>query len=218
MGGDQEKKQTDEVLNSEISLTLSSKTTVQSDDDDETDTKRILLRTKRMVIDILNAQSGCSNLMQLLNTPATEEQEEIHMANVERLQNEKKQQESVKEGKDGSGDDQNKVLRTQRSHLNENLLPIEDMKKRVVRNLEKLASHDIVSEEDNYQAMVNIIARDIRNQRIYRKRRKQELSKLKQNMERLEQKSNFFEEQAKYYNEYVKSCLASLAMKANKKK
>ena len=81
------------------------------------------------------------------------------MANVERLQSEKKQQESVKEGKEGSGDDSNKVLRTQRSHLNENLLPIEDMKKRVLRNLEKLVSHDIVSEEDNYQAMVNIIAR-----------------------------------------------------------
>ena len=81
------------------------------------------------------------------------------MANVERLQNEKKQQESVKEGKgEGAGDD-SKVLRTQRSHLNENLLPIEDMKKRVLRNLEKLAAHDIVSEEDNYQAMVNIIAR-----------------------------------------------------------
>ena len=74
------------------------------------------------------------------------------MANVAKLQDEKKQQESIKD-KDGE-----KVMRTQRSHLNENLLPIEDMKKRVVRNLEKLTSHNIVSADDNYQALVNIIA------------------------------------------------------------
>ena len=58
---------------------------------------------------------------------------------------------------------------------------------------------------------------DIRNQRRYRQRRKQELTKLKQNMERLDQKAKFFEEQSDYYNQYIKSCLQSLANKSNKK-
>lgn len=57
---------------------------------------------------------------------------------------------------------------------------------------------------------------DIRNQRRYRQRRKQELTKLKQNMEMLDQKAKFFEEQSDYYNQYIKSCLASLANKSKK--
>ncbi|XP_076802630.1 ras GTPase-activating-like protein IQGAP1 isoform X2 [Clavelina lepadiformis] len=202
--------QMDHLLKSEVSLTLASRVDVKEDDD--SDVKNLLLRTKRMVIDIIRIQSG-ENLTEVLETPATEEQEEEHMRNVEKLEEQKRKEEEVKK------DDDESMLRT-RSLLNENKLPLEDMKRRVKRNLEKLEDQGIVSSKNNYQALVNMIARDIRNQRRYRQRRKQELTKLKQNMERLDQKAKFFEEQSDYYNQYIKSCLASLAnkSKAQKKK
>uniref|UniRef100_H2Z718 IQ motif containing GTPase activating protein 3 n=1 Tax=Ciona savignyi TaxID=51511 RepID=H2Z718_CIOSA len=184
------------LLNTEISLTLASK--VEIKEDDESDIKNLILRTKRMVIDIIRIQVG-ENLTEVLNTPATDDQ---------KLEMEKKKREDVKEDKDS-------MLRT-RSLLNENKLPLEDMKRRVLRNLKKLQEHGIVTSDDHYQAIVNMIARDIRNQRRYRQRRKQELTKLKQNLERLDQKSKFFEEQSDYYNQYIKSCLASLANKSKK--
>nr|CAB3256707.1 IQ motif containing GTPase activating protein homolog [Phallusia mammillata] len=205
-GGKGDGDQMDHIVKTEVSLTLASRVEVKEDDD--SDIKNLLLRTKRMVIDIIRVQVG-ENLTDVLDTEATDQQEEEHMRNVEKLEERKKQEQADDKDKDES------MLRT-RSLLNENKLPLEDMKRRVKRNLEKLESHGIVSKDDHYQAIVNLIARDIRNQRRYRQRRKQELTKLKQNMDRLDQKAKFFEEQSDYYNQYIKSCLASLANKSKK--
>ena len=75
------------------------------------------------------------------------------MRNVKNLEERKRKEEQEKK----KGDEES-MLKT-RSLLNENKLPLEDMKNRVKRNLEKLQSHDIVSVKDNYQAIVNMIAR-----------------------------------------------------------
>lgn len=74
------------------------------------------------------------------------------MKNVEKLEEQKRKEQEETKSEDES------MLRT-RSLLNENKLPLEDMKKRVKRNLEKLESHDVVSSKDNYQTIVNLIAR-----------------------------------------------------------
>jgi len=54
---------------------------------------------------------------------------------------------------------------------------------------------------------------DIRNQRLYRHRRKQDMLRLKQTLKALAAKRSFFEEQVSYYNQYVKTCLDNLAAK-----
>merc|ERR1739838_750339 len=217
-----------EAIKAEISLTLSSRVDVKEDDD--SDVKNLLLRTKRMVIDIIRTQGG-DNLTHVLSTAATDDQEEIHMANIKKLENDKRERENgvadVTAAGDGGENEKEEnpkstsnLLQT-RSLLNENKLPLVDMKVRVGRNLDKLATHEIVKKEDNYQAVVNLIARDIRNQRRYRQRRKQELSKLKNNMDRLGKKTLYFEEQSEFYNTYIKSCMNSLPSKnktQNKKK
>jgi len=74
------------------------------------------------------------------------------MRNVKNLEERKRKEQEEKKGKDES------LLRT-RSLLNENKLPLEDMKVRVKRNLEKLEAAEIVASKDNYQALVNMIAR-----------------------------------------------------------
>jgi len=54
---------------------------------------------------------------------------------------------------------------------------------------------------------------DIRNQRLYRNRRKQDMTRLKRTLKALAMKRSFYEEQVNYYNQYVKTCLDNLAAK-----
>ena len=57
------------------------------------------------------------------------------------------------------------------------------------------------------------LLQDIRNQRRYRQRRRQEKKKLGQTLESLQNKSQFYEEQIDYYNQYIRVCLDNLAKK-----
>ena len=75
----------------EIPLTLSNRQKVRSEDDEQ-DTKGVFVRTKRMVVELLNAQPSDS-LMEVLSTPATPEQEEAHQ------QRQKKKEEAEAEKK-----------------------------------------------------------------------------------------------------------------------
>ena len=60
---------------------------------------------------------------------------------------------------------------------------------------------------------VLIFLQDIRNQRRYRQRRRQEKKKLGQTLESLQSKSQFYEEQIDYYNQYIRVCLDNLSKK-----
>lgn len=79
----------------EIPLTLSNRQKV-SPEDEEHDVKGIFVRTKRMVVELLNAQPSDS-LTEVLNTPATPEQEETH----QQRQKKKEETETEKAGNDG---------------------------------------------------------------------------------------------------------------------
>lgn len=57
------------------------------------------------------------------------------------------------------------------------------------------------------------LLQDIRNQRRYRQRRRQEKKKLGQTLESLQSKSQFYEEQIDYYNQYIRVCLDNLSKK-----
>ena len=57
------------------------------------------------------------------------------------------------------------------------------------------------------------LTQDIRNQRRYRQRRRQEKKKLQATLDSLHGKSQFYEEQIDYYNQYIKVCLDNLAKK-----
>ena len=63
------------------------------------------------------------------------------------------------------------------------------------------------------EMLYSTLLQDIRNQRRYRQRRKQELKKLKETVENLNSKEKFYEEQIDYYNQYIKVCLDNLAKK-----
>ena len=54
----------------------------------------------------------------------------------------------------------------------------------------------------------------MRNQRLYRQRRKQEMLRLRQTLKSLGSKRTFQEEQVDFYNKYVKTCLDNLTTRA----
>ncbi|XP_062516827.1 ras GTPase-activating-like protein IQGAP2 isoform X2 [Corticium candelabrum] len=181
----------------EMSLTLTSK--FERFEDDDTDMKALFVRTKRLVVDVLRTQTG-DNLNTILYTPATEEQEDEHQQRI------KKRSLRQDEAKHRDSD-----LKRSHSVHGDAQLPLEGMKRKIQRNLRLLEGDGLVSSENNYQEIVNAIARDIRNQHRYRQQRKRELARLYQTIGHLNGKAKFFEDQINYYQQYIKMCLANLA-------
>ncbi|BFY98703.1 hypothetical protein BsWGS_01743 [Bradybaena similaris] len=196
-----------EMAKTEISLTLSSKFEVQTDD--KADMKSLLIRTKRMIVDVIACQPG-ENLVVVLDSPCSQQQEEVHQAMVKKRDLiDRKLAQSQKEGK--------KLVR-HASILGDTRLPIEVMKTKIKANLQTLELAGMVSRKNKYQDLLNSIVQDIRNQRRYRNNRKQELKRLRATIKSLSEKRTFYESQIDYYNQYVKTCLDNLQNKTKHKK
>uniref|UniRef100_A0A8C0IZE0 IQ motif containing GTPase activating protein 3 n=1 Tax=Chelonoidis abingdonii TaxID=106734 RepID=A0A8C0IZE0_CHEAB len=102
-------------------------------------------------------------------------------------------------------------LKRNRSLAGNSQLSMEEKKRKVIRNLRRLESLGVVDSANQYQEIINEMAKDIRNQRRYRQHRKGELVKLRQTLHGLNSKTSFYEEQIDYYNQYIRMCLDNLA-------
>ncbi|XP_033633681.1 ras GTPase-activating-like protein IQGAP1 isoform X4 [Asterias rubens] len=190
------------MAKTEMSLTLTNKFELQEDDD--SDKKRLFIKTKRLLVDVIRCQSG-DNVTQILNTTASDEQEEQHSA---MLQQRMKQDEKA---------DSSQKMKRNTSAMDDSKLPLQSKKEKILRNLNILEKAGMVESEDHYQIMVNAIAQDIRNQRRYRQRRKQDIVKMKGTLGALEAKAEFYEDQTDYYNQYIRTCLDNLQAKRSSK-
>nr|XP_038028095.1 ras GTPase-activating-like protein IQGAP1 [Anas platyrhynchos] len=65
------------LAKTEVSLTLTNKFDVPGDENAEMDARTILLNTKRLIVDVIRFQPG-ETLTEILETPATSEQEAEH--------------------------------------------------------------------------------------------------------------------------------------------
>ncbi|XP_059176256.1 ras GTPase-activating-like protein IQGAP1 [Physella acuta] len=194
-----------QMAKTEISLTLSNKFDIQTDD--KADMKTLLIRTKRMIVDVIACQPG-DNLVIVLDAPCNQQQEELHQALVKKRDLiDKKVSQSQAEGK--------KLMR-HASILGDTRLPMEVMKTKVKANLQTLELAGMVSKQNKYQDLLNAIVQDIRNQRRYRNNRKQELMRLRSTIKSLSDKRTFYESQIDYYNQYVKTCMDNLQSKTKK--
>ncbi|XP_048583306.1 ras GTPase-activating-like protein IQGAP1 isoform X2 [Nematostella vectensis] len=195
---EEQAQQVASISKTEISLTLTNKFEVP--DDDDSDMRALFVRTKRMIVEVLLVQHG-DNLTEILETPATEEQENHHSAIIK--EREKKEKEKRKDHQ----------VRRSASIYGDHKLPLEGLKRKIIRNLRMLESQGLVTIKNDYQDIVNAIAKDIRNQRRYRQRRRQERKKLNQTLDSLQTKTHFYEEQIDYYNQYIRVCLDNLSKK-----
>uniref|UniRef100_A0A8C0FTH6 IQ motif containing GTPase activating protein 2 n=1 Tax=Bubo bubo TaxID=30461 RepID=A0A8C0FTH6_BUBBB len=156
------------------------------------DVESFLGMTKRLIVDVIRTQPG-DTLLEILETPATAQQESEHLKVVEkRAILDSKTPEKMKHSQPMFEDGQ---------------LPIEQKKRKIQRNLRTLEQAGLVSSTTKYQEIINEIAKDIRNQRRYRHHRKAELVKLQQTLNALNSKTAFYEEQINYYNTYIKTFL-----------
>ncbi|XP_039219977.1 ras GTPase-activating-like protein IQGAP2 isoform X1 [Crotalus tigris] len=189
-----------QLVKTEISLSLTKKYDLR--EGEEQDIKGLMIKTKRLIIDIIQAQPG-ESLAKILETPASELQEAEHMKIIEKR--------AILDSKTPE------KMKHSRSILEEGQLPLEQKKRKIQRNLRTLEQVGLVSSENKYQEIINEIAKDIRNQRRYRQHRKAELIKLQQTLNALNSKKAFYEDQINYYNTYIKTCLDNLTRKNSRR-
>ncbi|XP_059927337.1 ras GTPase-activating-like protein IQGAP1 [Gadus macrocephalus] len=184
----------------EVSLTLANKFDVPGEANAEVDAKTLLLNTKRLIVDVIRFQPG-ETLTEILESSCGPEQElEYQRAMQRRAIRDAKTPEKMKQAKSVVDDS----------------LTLQGKKDKIRSNLERLAVLGRVQPENRYQDLINDIAKDIRNQRRYRQRRKAELVKLQQTNTALNSKTNFFNVQIDYYNQYIRTCMDNLATKGKK--
>ncbi|KAF1510343.1 Ras GTPase-activating-like protein IQGAP1, partial [Eudyptula minor] len=186
------------LAKTEVSLTLTNKFDVPGDENAEMDARTILLNTKRLIVDVIRFQPG-ETLTEILETPATSEQEVEHQRAMQKrairdAKTPDKMKKSVSVKEDGN-------------------LNLQGKKDKIKTGLKKLTELGTVNAKSKYQELINDIAKDIRNQRRYRQRRKAELVKLQQTYSALNSKATFYGEQVDYYKSYIKTCLDNLASK-----
>ncbi|KAM8779145.1 ras GTPase-activating-like protein IQGAP2 [Rhynchonycteris naso] len=189
-----------QLSKTEISLSLTSKYDIG--DGEAIDGQSLMIKTKKLIIDVIRNQPG-STVTEILETPATTQQEVDHTKDMEsRAVKDSKTPEEMKDGHFMAEDAQ---------------LPLEQKKRKIQRNLRTLEQMGHISSKNKYQDILNEIAKDIRNQRIYRKLRKAELAKLQQTLKALNEKAAFYEEQINYYDTYIKTCLDNLKIKNSRR-
>jgi hypothetical protein len=77
---------------------------------------------------------------------------------------------------------------------------LEQTKAKILANAQALEKEGLCSQADGYQGLLNAVAQDIRNQRIYRKQRKAEIQKLTHALNDLDAKKQFHISQTDYYD------------------
>ncbi|KFW69388.1 Ras GTPase-activating-like IQGAP2, partial [Pygoscelis adeliae] len=189
-----------QLAKTEISLSLTSKYELREGEDQ--DLKSLMIKTKRLIVDVIRTQPG-DTLLEILETPATAQQESEHLKLVEKR--------AILDSKTPE------KMKHSQSIFEDGQLPIEQKKRKIQRNLRALEQAGLVSSATKYQEIINEIAKDIRNQRRYRHHRKAELVKLQQTLSALNSKTAFYEEQINYYNTYIKTCLDNLTRKNSRR-
>ncbi|XP_068166071.1 ras GTPase-activating-like protein IQGAP2 [Antennarius striatus] len=189
-----------QMAKTEISLTLTSKFELLEGDDK--DMKTLMTKTKKLIVDVIWIQPG-ETLPEILENAATAPQESEHIKIVERR--------AVQDAQTPEG------LKSSPAVLEDSQLPLEQKKRKILRNLRNLEQAGVVTASNKYQDIINDISKDIRYQRRYRQRRKAELVKLQQTLTALNSKTAFYQDQMNYYDTYIKTCLDNLNRKNSRR-
>uniref|UniRef100_A0A4W5MH43 IQ motif containing GTPase activating protein 2 n=1 Tax=Hucho hucho TaxID=62062 RepID=A0A4W5MH43_9TELE len=157
-----------------------------------------LLHPSKLIMDVIKIQPG-DTLPETLETPASGLQEREHAKVVELR--------AVQDAQAPEG------LKSSQAVLEDRQLPLEQKKRKILRNLRTLEQAGLVTAGNKYQDLINDISKDIRYQRRYRQRRKAELVKLQQTLSALNSKTAFYQDQTNYYDTYIRTCLDNLNRK-----
>uniref|UniRef100_A0A674E1M9 IQ motif containing GTPase activating protein 2 n=1 Tax=Salmo trutta TaxID=8032 RepID=A0A674E1M9_SALTR len=187
-----------QLAKTQISLSLTNKFELLEGDDK--DTKGLMMKTKKLIMDVIRIQPG-DTLPETLETPASGLQPSTPHLRYFSIKW-KRADAQAPEG-----------LKSSQAVLEDRQLPLEQKKRKILRNLRTLEQAGLVTTGNKYQDLINDISKDIRYQRRYRQRRKAELVKLQQTLSALNSKTAFYQDQTNYYDTYIRTCLDNLNRK-----
>uniref|UniRef100_A0A8C9WC36 IQ motif containing GTPase activating protein 3 n=1 Tax=Scleropages formosus TaxID=113540 RepID=A0A8C9WC36_SCLFO len=104
-------------------------------------------------------------------------------------------------------------MKRNKSLIADGNLSLEEKKRKIQRSLRRLEALGVLTPPDIEAQILQLIAKDIRHQRLYRQRRQAELVKLRQTLNSLHCKSSFHSEQVDYYSQYITTCLDNFTSK-----
>jgi len=191
----------------EMSLTLTSRYKPGTKDgaSSEAHLRNLFMETKRHILTMIRVQTG-KNLLDILEKPASAKEEAIYQ--------------SLKASEESRNAEMSSDVDSTAARSTGNLLAgmsFSQLKIQTLENMAKLESGKLASKGNNYQDMLNSIAKDIRNKHRRRITRKTELRNVKQTFESLNSKASYLEEQKKSYNDYINACIAQLSIKKGAK-
>ncbi|NWT69106.1 IQGA2 protein, partial [Prunella himalayana] len=131
-----------QLAKTEISLSLTSKYELREGEDQ--DLKSLMIKTKRLIVDVIRTQPG-DTLLEILETPATAQQESENLKLVEKR--------AILDSKTPE------KMKHSQAVFEDGQLPIEQKKRKIQRNLRTLEQAGLVSSATKYQEIINEIAK-----------------------------------------------------------
>lgn len=101
----------------------------------------------------------------------------------------------------------------QRIYCYSHRLTFAQLKAKAKDNLAILEEGGVVKKANNYQDMLNSIAKDMLNKHRRRSQRGREIQTLKNTLAVLDEKAKFLDDQIKSYHDYINACIAQLGNK-----
>ncbi|KAL4979680.1 hypothetical protein BDW66DRAFT_95117 [Aspergillus desertorum] len=189
------------VNSSEINLTLNPK--LAQAEDPEADVKALFMETKRCVLYIIRVQSG-ANLLEIMVTPPTEEDEEKWMTLVrDELSAHNRQRSAYSEAN---------------SLVDIASMSYSELKRTALENILQLERAGKIHRSNHYQDLLNAIAIDIRTKHRRRIQRQRELESAHMTLTRLNEQAVWLDQQLKTYNDYIEQAMVTLQSKKGKKR
>lgn len=183
---------TNDFLNTEMCLSLRSKYDLEVED--ETDGEKMYVETKFMLITLLQILANVNDVTDLFIREPTVEEEMFYM-------------------KSAGSDFSHTWVKTSR-----NWKTLSALQSAVQFNLNSLELSGYVTSSNNYQEILNDIAKDIVNRWRYRISRKKDILKLIEIQKQLDGKTLFYLEKLDCYNEYIGACLENMKIGRQNKK
>ncbi|KAI9093128.1 hypothetical protein DFS34DRAFT_631683 [Phlyctochytrium arcticum] len=202
---------------------------------------------KRYTIAVVRIQSG-RNLLDILEAPVTEAEEasyqeyleqEEQQAHLKRGLQDRTAMTASKENLGGSGSVQGSTNalsgggekgsdpQLARASVTMSVVRLDGagsgmtffaLKRRALEIMARLEAEGEVSKSNQYQDMLNSIAKDMLTKSRRRSRRRKELESLRNTLKNLEEKAVYLDDQKKSYHDYISTCMAQLRTKQHKGK
>ncbi|KAI8982300.1 Rho GTPase activation protein [Mycotypha africana] len=176
------------------------------------DIKKLLLDTKRLVMLVIQVQSG-PTLEDIFKEPVTEEHEDIwKLVREQAFPSEGSEQEMERANRE-----RHFKFGYQNASMDVKELSFSKLKSFTFTLHNHLMKHGIIPESPGYQSIINMIAVDITKKGERRKLRNAEIKKLQNILKHLQEKKQFLVDQGASYKEYLDGCMKNMAEKRGKK-